>query len=277
MNSEMQRREFITLLGGGAAAAWPHAARAQQDGRMRRVGLMIGGDEADPEMRARLAAFRQGLEKLGWSEGRNVRIDTRFAVNGAGQFQTVAKELVALQPDVIFVQGTPRVAAMQRESRTIPIVFAGANDPIGSDFIASLARPGGNITGFTQFEPSVTGKWLAMLKEIAPRLARAAFIGNPKTMPYDFWLRTAAAPASSLAIELVSSQVETAADIERAIESFARVPNGGLLQAPAERACWPIRGGPSLLPTAHPSNRYPSSYPNRLLGLHGNPMFLLND
>jgi putative ABC transport system substrate-binding protein len=165
----MHRRSFLTLV-GTSAAAWPLAVRAQQDGRVRRIGALVGAPEADPEMKARLAAFRQGLEKLGWSEGRNVRIYTRFAVNSADQFQTLAKELVALQPDVIFAQGTTRVAAMQRESRTIPIVFVGANDPIGSGFIASLARPGGNLTGFTQFEPSITGKWLAMLKKIAPRL-----------------------------------------------------------------------------------------------------------
>jgi putative tryptophan/tyrosine transport system substrate-binding protein len=227
----MLRREFITLL-GGAATAWPRSVGAQQRERMRRVGVLVGAPEDDSEMRTRLAAFRQGLEKLGWSEGRNVSIDTRFAVATADQFQTLAKELVALQPDVIFAQGTPRVAAMQRESRTIPIVFVGANDPIGSGFITSLARPGGNLTGFTQFEPSITGKWLALLKEIAPQLARAAFIANPKTTPYDYYQRAALAAASSLAIELVPSQVETAADIERAIESFARVPNGGLLLPP---------------------------------------------
>src|SRR6266436_10123859 len=147
---QLRRREFISLL-GGAAAAWPLAARAQQPDGMRRIGVLVGLAEDDPETKARLAAFRQGLEKRGWSEGRNVRIDTRFAPAGA-QAQVVAKELVALQPDVILAHSTPVTAALQRESRTIPIVFAVVADPIGPGFIASLPRPGGNITGVMQYE-----------------------------------------------------------------------------------------------------------------------------
>ena len=229
----MRRRDFITLL-GGAAAAWPLAARAQQDGRVRRVGVLMPFPEADPQIQARLAAFRQGLERLGWSEGRNVRIDYRFApVSGAlDQAQKLAKELIALQPDVILGDSTAMAAALQRESRAIPIVFVAVSDPIGSGFIASLARPGGNLTGTLNYEASITGKWLQMLKEIAPRLARVALVGNPKTTSFDYFLRAAEAAAQSLAIELVPSRVETAADIERAIESFARVPNGGLLLLP---------------------------------------------
>ena len=228
----MKRREFITLV-GGAAAGWPLAARAQQPERMRRIGVLVGNAEDDPEMQARLAGLRQGLERLGWSDGRNVRIDYRFApAASADQAQPLAKELVALQPDVIFVQSTPLAAALQRESRAIPIVFTAVSDPIGSGFVASLARPGGNLTGLLNFEASITGKWLAMLKEIAPRLARAAFIANPKTTHYDYFLKAAEAMAPSLAIELVPSTVETAADIERVIEAFARVPNGGLLLPP---------------------------------------------
>ena len=142
----MKRREFITLL-GGAAAAWPLAARAQQGERMRRIGVLMAFAEDDPETKARLAGFRQGLERLGWSEGRNVRIDYRFAAGSADRFQPLAKELVALQPDVILAQSTPVAAALQRESRAIPIVFVNVSDPIGSGFIASLARPGGNLTG----------------------------------------------------------------------------------------------------------------------------------
>src|SRR6266436_3240591 len=226
----MKRRDFITLLGG--AAAWPLAVRAQQPERVRRIGVPMGFAEDDPEAKARLAAFRQGLEKRGWSEGRNVRIDTRFAPAGA-QAQVVAKELVALQPDVILAHSTPVTAALQRESRTIPIVFAGVADPIGSGFVASLPQPGGNITGVMLYEASVTGKWLAMLKEIAPSLVRAAFVANPKTAPfYDYDLRAGEALAPSLAIEPVLSPVENAADIERAIESFASAPNGGLVLMP---------------------------------------------
>src|SRR5437870_659523 len=194
----MRRREFITLL-SGAVAAWPLAARAQQPERMRRIGVLVGNAEDDPEMQARLAGLRQGLERLGWSDGRNIRIDYRFApAASADQAQPLAKELVALQPAVIFVQSTPLVAALQRESRAIPIVFTAVSDPIGSGFVASLARPGGNLTGLLNFEASITGKWLQMLKEIAPRLARTALVANPKTTPYDYFLRAAEVVAPSL-------------------------------------------------------------------------------
>jgi putative ABC transport system substrate-binding protein len=221
----------MTLLGG--TAAWPMAARAQQSERMRRIGVLVGFAENDPDWKARLAGFRQGLEKLGWSEGRNVSFYYRFAPAGA-QAQMLAKDLVALQPDVILAQGTPIVVALLRETLTIPIVFVGLADPIGSGFVASFARPGGNLTGLLLFEASITGKWLAMLKDIAPHLARAAFVINPKTAPYyDYYLRAAQAAASSLAIELVLNPIENAAvDIERAIESLARVPNSGLVLPP---------------------------------------------
>ncbi len=227
----MKRREFITLL-GGAVAGRPLAARAQQPERMRRIGVLVSGAEGDPEMQTRLAGFRQGLERLGLSEGRNVRIDYRFAAGNADQYQALAKELVALQPDVILAHTTPVAATLQRESRAIPIVFINVSDPIGSGFISSLARPGGNLTGLLQYEASITGKWLAMLKEIAPRLTRAALVANPKTSPYDYFLRAAEAVAPLLAIELVPSLIENAADIERAIETFARAPNGGLVLPP---------------------------------------------
>ena len=216
-----------------AAAAWPLAVRAQQPERMRRIGVLVGLAEDDPETKARLTGFRQGLEKRGWSEGHNVRIDYRFAPAGA-QAQVLAKELVALQPDAIFANGTPIVAALQRESSTIPIVFAGVADPIGSGFIASLPRPGGNITGVMLYEASVTGKWLAMLKEIAPSLVRAAFVANPETATfYGYYLREGKALGPSLGIDVVLSPVKNdAADIERAIEFFARAPNGGLVVPP---------------------------------------------
>src|SRR6516225_1759478 len=228
---DLRRREFITLL-GGAAAAWPLAARAEQSDRVRRIGVLTAFAEDDPEIRARLAAFRQGLEKRGWSEARNVRIDYRFAPAGA-QMQVLAKELVALQPDVILAHSTSVTAALQRESRTIPIVFAIVADPIGSGFVASLPRPGGNITGVMLYEASVTGKWLAMLKEIAPRLVRAALVANPKTATfYDSYVQAAEAAAPSLGIEPVPTLVENATDIERAIASFASAPNGGLVLIP---------------------------------------------
>jgi putative ABC transport system substrate-binding protein len=171
----MRRREFITFLGG--AAAWPLAARAQQPERIRLIGMLVVTN--DPEIKA----FAQELEKRGWSEGRNIHIEYRFAPAGA-QAQTLAKELVAMQPEVIFAMGRPATAALQQETRTIPIVFTYVIDPIGAGFIASLARPGGNITGLMAYEPSAVGKWLGMLKEIAPQTARVAVLGNPKTAAY---------------------------------------------------------------------------------------------
>ena len=198
---------------------------------MRRIGVLVGQAENDPDAKARLTGFREALAKAGWSEGRNVSVDYRFAAGRAEHVEALAKELVALQPDVILGQGTPVVAALQRESRAIPIVFVNVSDPIGSGLVASLARPGGNLTGLLQYEASIAGKWLAMLKEIAPRLARAALVMNP-IGSYDYFRQSAEALAPSLKIELVLSPVGTAADIERAIESFARVPNGGLLLPP---------------------------------------------
>ena len=225
----MRRREFITLLGG--SATWPLAARAQQRERMRRIGVLVGLAENDPEMKERLAGFRQGLEKLGWLEGGNVRIDYRFAPAGA-QAQLLARELVALRPDVLLAQSTPATAALKPETSTIPIVFAGVADPIGSGFVASLSRPNGNLTGLLQYEEGITGKWLAMLKEIAPNLTRAALLANPKTAAFDYFLRSAKTLAPSLAIEVVPMPIENANDIERSIEAFAREGNGGLVLPP---------------------------------------------
>jgi putative ABC transport system substrate-binding protein len=227
----MRRRDFITLL-GGAASAWPVAARAQQPARMRRIGVLMGSAEGDPDTQARLASFRQGLERQGWSEGRNARIDVRYAQASSERAQVFVKELVALQPDVILSDATPYTAMLQREGRTIPIVFVQIADPIGSGFVASLARPGGNLTGFLLFEASITGKWLQMLKEIAPGLVRVAFVANPKTGPYNYFLRAAESLAPSLGIELVPNPIETAADIEHAVDAFARTPNGGLFLPP---------------------------------------------
>ena len=230
LGADMRRREFISLLGG--TAVWPLIARAQQPERVRRIGVLSVLDEGDREMKAWLAAFRQRLESLGWSEDRNVRIDVRFVAADAKLAQALASELVALQPDVILAQSTEITAALQKETRAIPIVFVAVSDPIGSGFIGSLARPGGNLTGLLNFEATITGKWLAMLKEIAPQLSRAALVANPKTTPFDFFVRAAEAAVPTLAIELVTRPVETNADIERSIASFASTPNGGLLLVP---------------------------------------------
>jgi putative tryptophan/tyrosine transport system substrate-binding protein len=262
------RRDFITLLGG--AAAWPLAARAQQPDRMRRIGVLMGFAEDDPEMKARLAALLQGLQKRGWSEGRNVHIDYRFAPDSsADQTQVQAKELIALRPEVILAQTTPVVAALQRESRLIPIVFASLTDPIGSGFVASMPRPGGNITGVMLYEASITGKWLAMLKEIAPRLERVAFVVNPKTAPfYNYYLRVAESLSPSLGIKLVPSLVENVADIERTVEAFARIPNGGLL-LPPDASTWVHR---DLIIALAARYNLPAVYSDRLFVAAGGLM-----
>jgi putative tryptophan/tyrosine transport system substrate-binding protein len=227
----VRRREFITLLGG--TGAWPLVARAQQPGNMRRVGALVGLPENDPEVKFWIAAFEQTLQRLGWSLGRNVRIDYRYAPAGA-HVQTLAKEVVATQPDVILSYSTPASLALQQESRTIPIVFLGVADPIGSGLIASLARPGGNLTGLMLYDASVTGKWLLMLKEISPNLKRAALLINPKSAPYyQYFLQAAQAEAPTIGIELAFTAIEdSGSDVERVIESFARVPDGGLVVLP---------------------------------------------
>jgi putative tryptophan/tyrosine transport system substrate-binding protein len=227
----MRRRNFIASLGG--AAVWPLAARAQQPGRMRVVGVLMNLAADDTEAQARLAAFQQGLEKLGWSEGRNIHLDVRFALPAnEQQVQMLVKELLALSPDVVVAPGTAPTAAFRRESRNVPIVFIGVGDPVGMGFIANLARPGSNLTGLTMYEGSVGGKWLAMLKEIDPRVTRAAFIINPKTSSFAHFAREAETMAQSLAIELALSTIENAGDIGRVIESFASLPNGGLVFPP---------------------------------------------
>ena len=223
----MKRREFITLL-GGAAAAWPLVARAQQ---MRRIGIMIALPEGDPELKKWLTAFRQRLELLGWSEGRNVQIDYRSSPAGARAAE-LARELLALHPDVILAFSTPVAAAFQRETRTIPIVFIGIADAVAQGFVHSLARPEGNLTGLTMYEASVSGKYLSMLKEIEPQLTRIAFVANPKTAPYyEIYLQGAKLAAPSLGVEPVFIPIENdAANIERAITAFARdVPKGGMV------------------------------------------------
>jgi ABC transporter substrate binding protein len=179
----MKRRELLTLL-GGAAVTWPLRTRAQQSGRVRRIGVLLGNAEGDTQAVAGLAAFKTGLQELGWIDGRNIQIDYRFAAADVDRMQTLAKELVVLQPDLIMGQTTPVIAALQRETKTIPIVFIIVSDPVGSGFVASLPHPGGNITGFINIEASLSGKWIEMLKEIVPRCTHAAFLFNPETTPY---------------------------------------------------------------------------------------------
>jgi putative tryptophan/tyrosine transport system substrate-binding protein len=218
----MRRRAFITLV-GGAAAVWPLAARAQQG--LRRIGVLMGFPETDTDARAFVAAFRDGLQKLGWTEGRNVRLDIRWTSPGnAEEMQRFAKELVALQPDVILAFATPVTAALQRETRAIPIVFAAVADPVGSGFVASLSRPGGNMTGFINSEASIGGKWLGLIKEIAPDIKRAAIMFNPDTAPGggSYQLGSFEAAARSLGVEPITARVGSDADIEAAISSLGR-------------------------------------------------------
>jgi putative tryptophan/tyrosine transport system substrate-binding protein len=263
----LKRREFIALLGG--AAAWPIAARAQLGERMRRIGALMATAEDDPETKLRLVGLRQGLEKLGWFEGRNIQLDTRFApAPNEEQATVLAKEIVALRPDVILAQSTPITAAFQRETRAIPIVFVFVNDPIGSGFIANLARPGGNLTGLTLFEAGIAGKWLSMLKEIAPRLSRAGFMFNPKTTSFAHYVPDTEALATSLAIELIRSPVENAADIERTIESLARLPNTGLV-LPSDATTVVHR---NLIIGLAARYRLPAVYPFRLFAAAGGLM-----
>jgi putative ABC transport system substrate-binding protein len=226
------RREFMTLLGGAAAAAWPLAAPAQQADATRRIGALIAFAKDDPETEERLAAFRQGLAKRGWVEGRNLHIDYRFAAGRGDQFPALAKELVAMQPDVILAHTPGGTVALQRETHTIPIVFVNVSDPIGMGFIATLPRPGGNLTGVLHYEATIVGKWLAMLKEIAPRLTHAALLANPKVTSYQYFLRSAEATAPELGIQLTDSPIQTATDVERAMEALASSPNNGLILPP---------------------------------------------
>ena len=225
----MRRRRFITLLGG--AAIWPLAARAQPGEGVRRVGLLMSYLDNNPEAQAWVATFHQGLQKLGWVEGRNIHSDSRWAGGEDTEaLQKFARELVALDPHVILSSSTPSTAALVQETRSIPIVFAVVVDPVGSGFVANFNHPGGNVTGFTNHEPTMAGKWLELLKEIAPRMRRAALLYNPATAPYfEQFLSPFKTAAASLGVEAIASPVHDRSDLELAIAAQARVPNGGLV------------------------------------------------
>jgi putative ABC transport system substrate-binding protein len=231
--NHLKRRDVITLL-GGAAVAWPLAARAQQPDRVRRIGVLMGYAESDSDAQAWYAAFREELQKLGWTEGRNTQIDTRWATPAdAGSMRRFAKELVALQPDLFLSSTTPTTTALLQQTRTIPIVFAIVADPIGSGFVASFARPGGNVTGFIFTEPTMAGKWLELLKEIAPRVARVAMLFNPASATYaEYWLNPFKAAAASFAIEPIAAPVRDRSELESVVAAQAREPNGGLIAMP---------------------------------------------
>jgi putative tryptophan/tyrosine transport system substrate-binding protein len=229
----MRRREFITLL-GGAAAAWPLAARAQQHERMRRIGVLMNVASDDAEGQARLAAFHQGLQELGWTVGHNVRIDYRWGGADAERFRRGAAELVALAPDAILASGTPSVAALQQATGGTPIVFANVTDPVGAGFVASLAQPGGNATGFTALEYGVSAKWLELLKEIAPHVTRVAVLRDLTIGIGQLAAIQAVAPA--LGVELTPLGLRDANEIERAVTAFARGSNDGMIVPPSTLA-----------------------------------------
>jgi putative tryptophan/tyrosine transport system substrate-binding protein len=230
----MKRRAFITLLGGAVAS--PLLARAQQGERMRRIGVLMDATADDEESQARVAAFRQGLQSLGWTDDRNVRIDIRWSAGNADDIRKYAVELVALAPDAILAGTGGTVPALQRATRTIPIVFAQTIDPVGGGFIKSLARPGGNTTGFTQFEYTLAGKWPELLKQVAPAVTRAAVLRDPTTAAgIGQWAVTQAA-AASIGMELTPIAVRDPDEIEREIGGFAQGANGGLIQVVGTRA-----------------------------------------
>jgi putative ABC transport system substrate-binding protein len=228
VTAKMKRRDFITLL-GGAAAAWPLAARAQQAERVRRIGVLMILAADDPQGQARLAGFQQGLQQLGWSDGRNVQIDIRRHENNADRARSYAQELIALAPAIFFAEGTVSVTAFQHVTRTLPIVFANVGDPVGAGFVDTLARPGGNITGFMTFEYGFSGKWLELLKQIAPQVTRAAVIRDPAFVAAIAQFGAIQAVAPALGVEITPISVHDIDVIGRAVEAFARRANGGLI------------------------------------------------
>jgi putative ABC transport system substrate-binding protein len=227
----MKRREFMALL-GGVAAVWPLAARAQQADRIARIGVMISLAESDPEAQANAVALREGLRQLGWIEGRNIRTDYRWGVGDPGRARAAVKNLMALSPDVIMPATTQMLAAVKEATGSVPVVFVNISDPVGTGFVDSLARPGGNVTGFTNFEYATGEKWLQTLKELAPDIKRTAVITNPKNPNTALYLRAIEPTAAALGLQLTVTPVNDAAEIERTIETFAGEPEGSLMVMP---------------------------------------------
>ena len=254
----MRRREFISLL-GGAAAAWPLAARAQQPESVRRIGVLVNLPADDPQAQARNAAFLQGLQELGWTVGRNVRIEYRWGANNADNTRKFAAELVALAPDVILAPGTSTLEPLLQVTRVVPIVFVHAADPVGAGFVESLARPGGNVTGFMQFEYTLSGKWLELLKEFAPRLTRAAVLRDPTLTSSTAQFAAIQAVAPSLGVEVSPINVRSAGDMERGVAAVARSANGGLI---VSATGWSVRHR-DLIITRAGQHKLPTVYYDR--------------
>src|SRR5262245_32049754 len=254
----MKRREFITLL-GGAAATWPLAARAQQPEQLRRIAVFMDLAGGDPEGQARVAALKRGLQDLGWIEGRSLRIEQRWAGGEAARLKPLAEELVSLAPEVIVSSGGPTLAALQQATRTIPLVFGQVLDPVATGFVDSLSRPGGNITGFSNFEFSMGGKWLGTLKEIAPSIVRLAVLRDPVSGGAAGMLGAIQSAMPSLAMPLTIASGRDAAEFERTIDAFANEPNGGLIVLPAPNT---IRYRQAIIAAAA-RRRVPAIYPFR--------------
>ena len=269
----MRRRAFLKLV-GGSAVAWPLVARAQQPERMRRIGVLMGYAESDRQGQANVAAFRMGLQKLGWTEGRNVAIEYRWAAAEADLVQQFAKELVALQPDLILTQNTPITAAVLQQTRTIPIIFANVSDPVGSGFVAGLPRPGGNVTGLIDIDASMAGKWLGLLKEVAPRVARVAFLFNPATAPFaEYYVTPFKAAAASFAVEAIAAPVRDTSELESVVAGHAREPDGGLIVMP--EAFMNVHRAEVTSLAAH--YRLPAVYPRRFFAEVGGLLSYGND
>jgi putative ABC transport system substrate-binding protein len=228
----MRRREFITLL-GGATVTWPLTARGQQSERARRIGILMGFAENDEVWQAYLASFRRSLSALGWVEDRNIRFDYRFAGDSPERTRAAAEELVALAPDLIFVSTNPALSATMEATRVIPIVFTWVSDSVGSGYVASLAHPGGNVTGFHNFEPAFGGKWLEVLKEVAPNVRRAAVLHVPEIAANVALLHAVEAASIALGMTVTPAAARDAADVERVLTAFAREPDGGLVVTPS--------------------------------------------
>jgi putative ABC transport system substrate-binding protein len=263
---QLKRREFIALL--GAAAAWPLSARAQQGERMRRIGVLIVYPQTDREGQVRIAAFLDTLQRLGWTDGRNVRIDYRWNVSDPARDKATAAELVRLTPDVIVTSGPTILAEVQRLTTTVPIVFTQVSDPLGTGFVTSLARPGGNVSGFQNFESAMGGKWLGLLKEATPNMRRVAMLFGSDAVPNVAFLRAAEAVASSLDIGLTAIDIHGGDEIERAIATFAGQPDGGLIVTPHPSTV--ANRGPIILLAAR--HRLPAVYPYRYFAAEGGLM-----
>jgi putative ABC transport system substrate-binding protein len=264
---DMKRRDFITLL-GGAAAAWPLAALAQHSERMRRIGVLMGLVASDPEAQSRVAVFENALRELGWVKGRNLSIEYRWAGDGNG-LRDHAAELLAMEPDLILANTTPVTAALQEQSRTVPIVFTQVSDPVGQGLVPNLAHPGGNLTGFTSFEFSIGTKWLEALKQAAPHVTRVLLMFNPQSAPFaDLFLRPVEAAAPHLSVAPIRAAVRDTADVDRAFDALAREPNAGLMVLP-DISMTNYREAIVALAARH---RVPAIYPFRYFAVSGGLM-----